>query len=142
MRYLLLMLALIATMGMTSPAGAKAKQAKPVTFVMQLTMSEENKQRLALLQIQKVLESFGPDKVKIEVVAYEGGILTLLANNANTASMVADLARQGVKFKVCRISMRASDLTENDFPLEVEFVPAGAPEMIRLQLQGARYWRP
>jgi len=56
--------------------------------------------------------------------------------------MVADLARQGVKFKVCRISMRASDLTEDDFPLEVEFVPAGAPEMIRLQLQGARYWRP
>jgi len=142
MRYLLLILALVASIGMTNPAWAKAPKAKPVTFVMQLTMSEENKQRLALLQIQKVLETFGPDKVKIEVVAYEGGILTLLANNANTASMVADLARQGVKFKVCRISMRASDLTEDDFPLEVEFVPAGAPEMIRLQLQGARYWRP
>ena len=122
---------------------AKAGKAKPVTFVMQLTMSEENKQRLAMLQIQKVLETFGPERVRIEVVAYEGGILTLLANNANTAGMVADLSRQGVKFKVCRISMRASDLTENDFPLEIEFVPAGAPEMIRLQIEeGARYWRP
>lgn len=143
MRYLILILALGAAIGLPNPAWAKAKKAKPVTFVMQLTVSEENKQRLAMLQIQKVLETFGPDRVKIEVVAYEGGILTLLANNANTATLVADLHRQGVKFKVCRISMRATDLTEDDFPLEVEFVPAGAPEMIRLQIEeGARYWRP
>jgi len=142
MRHLLLILALVSAIGLPNPTWAKAKKTQPVTFVMQLTMSEENKQRLAMLQIQKVLETFGPDRVKIEVVAYEGGILTLLANNANTATLVADLHRQGVKFKVCRISMRASDLTEDDFPLEVEFVPAGAPEMIRLQLQGARYWRP
>jgi len=109
---------------------------------MQMTVSEELQQRRALLQIAKVLEDIGPDKVKIEVVAYEGGILSLLANNSSTASLVESLHRQGVKFKACRISMRASDLTEADFPLEVEFVPAGAPEMIRLQLQGARYWRP
>lgn len=120
----------------------KAARAKPVTFVMQLTVSEEIQQRRALLQISKVLEDIGPEKVKVEVVAYEGGIISLLANNAGTASLVASLHRQGVKFKACRISMRASDLTEADFPLEVEFVPAGAPEMIRLQLQGAKYWRP
>ncbi len=142
MRYLLLMLSMISAMGMVSPALAKTQKAKPVTFVMQMTVAEELQQRRALLQIAKVLEDIGPDKVAIEVVAYEGGILSLLANNASTASLVASLHRQGVKFKACRISMRASDLTESDFPLEVEFVPAGAPEMIRLQLQGARYWRP
>lgn len=145
MRSATLVAILFSLMCSLSPAWAKpakTAKAKPVTFVMQLTMSEENKQRLAMLQIQKVLETFG-ERVKIEVVAYEGGILTLLANNANTATMVADLYRQGVKFKVCRISMRATDLTEADFPLEVEFVPAGAPEMIRLQIEeGARYWRP
>lgn len=142
MRYLLLILALGAALGMTNPALAKPQKAKPVTFVMQMTVSEEIQQRRALLQIAKVLEDIGPDKVKIEVVAYEGGILSLLTNNSGTAALVESLHRQGVKFKACRISMRASDLTEADFPLEVEFVPAGAPEMIRLQLQGARYWRP
>lgn len=76
------------------------------------------------------------------MVAYEGGILSLLANNASTAGLVETLHRQGVKFKACRISMRASDLAESDFPLEVEFVSAGAPEMIRLQMRGYRYWRP
>lgn len=34
------------------------------------------------------------------------------------------------------------DLAADDFPLEVEFVPVGAPEMVRLQIQGYRYWRP
>lgn len=141
MRYLLI-LTLVSVMGGANQSWAKSEKAKPVTFVMQMTASEDLQQRRAFLQIAKVLEDIGPDKVKIEVVAYEGGIVSLLANNPGTASLVASLSRQGVKFKACRISMRASDLTEADFPLEVEFVPAGAPEMIRLQLQGARYWRP
>lgn len=142
MRYLLLIAIACTVMSGANPVWAKSNAAKPVTFVMQMTTGEELQQRRALLQIAKVLEDIGPEKVKIEVVAYEEGILSLLANNSGTASLVASLYRQGVKFKACRISMRASDLSESDFPLEVEFVPAGAPEMIRLQLQGARYWRP
>lgn len=147
MRFILLFSMLCALLGGTNAVWAdsgkaKSAKAKPVTFVMQMTVSEEIQQRRALLQISKVLEDIGPDKVRIEVVAYEGGILSLLTNNAGTASLVASLHRQGVKFKACRISMRASDLTDTDFPLEVDFVPAGAPEMIRLQLQGAKYWRP
>ena len=136
---------LVAALGFLSSAGALAaapKKPAPVPIVMQLTAEEALQQRRAFLQIAKVLEDLGPDKVRIEVVAYEGGILSLLANNADTASLLADLSRKGVKFKACRISMRASDLAESDFPLEVEFVPAGAPEMIRLQIKGYRYWRP
>ncbi len=142
MRYILLLLSLGLAFGISDPSIAKQPKVKPTLFVMQMTVAEELQQRRALLQIAKVLEDIGPDKVRVEVVAYEGGILSLLANNASTASLVASLHRQGVKFKACRISMKASDLSDADFPLEVEFVPAGAPEMIRLQLQGARYWRP
>jgi len=147
MRHILIFSMLCAMLGGANAAWAetgkaKSSKIKPVTFVMQMTVSEEIQQRRAFLQISKVLEDIGPDKVNIEVVAYEGGILSLLANNSGTASLVASLHRQGVKFKACRISMRASDLTDTDFPLEVEFVPAGAPEMIRLQMQGAKYWRP
>ena len=38
--------------------------------------------------------------------------------------------------------MRGHGYTDADFPLEVEFVPAGAPEVIRLQMENYRYWRP
>jgi intracellular sulfur oxidation DsrE/DsrF family protein len=136
---------LLLACGLLSASGVLAAQAvkrAPMPFVMQMTTEEGLQQRRAFLQIAKVLEDMGPDKVRIEVVAYEGGILSLLANNEGTATLLADLARKGVKFKACRISMKASDLSESDFPLEVEFVPAGAPEMIRLQTEGYRYWRP
>ncbi len=119
-----------------------AAETAPVPFVMQMTVGDSDAQRRAFLQIAKVLEDMGPQQVRIEVVAYEGGITALLADNNDTATLLAMLAREGVRFKACRISMRGHGYTDADFPLEVEFVPAGAPEMVRLQMQGYRYWRP
>ncbi|OJZ17752.1 MAG: hypothetical protein BGP21_02240 [Thiobacillus sp. 65-29] len=136
-RALLLLTAFFGLIG-----GAQAAQPEPVPIVMQMTVGDSDAQRRAFLQIAKVLEDIGPDKVRIEVVAYEGGIHALLADNQDTATLLAALARQGVRFKACRISMRSHGLKEDDFPMEVDFVPAGAPEMVRLQLQGYRYWRP
>lgn len=121
---------------------AQATDAGPVPFVMQMTVGDSDAQRRAFLQIQKVMQDIGPNKVKIEVVAYESGITSLLADNKDTATLVAALSREGVRFKACRISMRGYKLKEAAFPVEVEFVPAGAPEMISLQIKGYRYWRP
>ncbi len=114
-----------------------------VPFVMQLTRPGDNYgHRRALLQIDKVLDDLGEKQLKIEVVAYENGIQALLENNKETSQLVTKLANRGVTFKACRISMRAWNLQEDEFPLEIEFVPAGAPEVIRLQMLGYKYWRP
>ena len=115
----------------------------PTPFVMQLTRSGDNYgHRRAFLQIDKVLSDLGEKKLDITVVAYEDGIHALLAKNEKTSQLLTKLANRGVAFKACRISMRAWELKEDEFPLEVEFVPAGAPEVIRLQMQGHKYWRP
>jgi intracellular sulfur oxidation DsrE/DsrF family protein len=120
---------------------AAAAEATPV--VMQLTRSADNYgHRRALLQIDRVLDDLGEDRLDITVVAYEDGIHALLAGNEETAQLLTKLANRGVTFRACRISMNAWGLKEEQFPLEVEFVPAGATEVIRLQLQGYRYWRP
>ena len=132
-------------LGFFSIAGISAESgvSAPVPFVMQLTRSSEGlSHRRAFLQIAKVLDEIGEDKLHIEVVAYEGGIVSLLKNNQQTSGLIAALNRRGVVFKACRISMSASDLVEDDFPIEVEFVSAGAPEVIRQQMAGSRYWRP
>lgn len=142
MRHLLLVIFVMLGWGSGHGWAQTPNSKAPIPFVMQMTTEDPLLQRRAFMQIQKVLADIGPEKVRIEVVAYEGGILSLLTNNASTAGLLETLHRQGVKFKACRISVRASDLAEKDFPLEVEFVPAGAPEMIRLQMQGYRYWRP
>ncbi len=123
------------------PSASLAQE--PVQFVVQLTRGADNHgHRRALLQIDKVLEDIGPDKLKIVVVAYEEGVHALLANNKQTSQLLTKLANEGVVFKACRISMRAWNLKEKQFPLEVEFVSAGAPEMIRLQMAGYKYWQP
>ena len=125
-----------------SPSVVVADQ-DPVPFVMQLTRSGDNYgHRRAFLQIDKILNDIGEKKLKIEVVAYEDGIHALLANNKETSQLLTKLANRGVTFKACHISMRAWNLKEEEFPLEVEFIPAGAPEVIRLQMQGYKYWRP
>ncbi|MFO7603557.1 MAG: DsrE family protein [Gammaproteobacteria bacterium] len=135
----LLVLPLLIIVPPVSAAGAPAT-AQP--FVVQLTRKAEGHgHRRVMLQLDKVLQDL-EGRVRFEVVAYEDGIHALLADNPKTAQLLTRLAHQGVVFKACRISMRAWDLTEEDFPLEVEFVPAGAPEVIRLQLEGYRYWRP
>lgn len=121
-----------------------AVQAKePVHFVVQLTRdSSSYGHRRVMLQLDKILSDIGTDKVRFTVVAYEDGIHALLANNKRTNQLLTKLANRGVKFKACKISMRAWKLKEDQFPLEVEFVPAGAPEVIRLQMKGYKYWRP
>ena len=122
---------------------AYAEEVTAVPFVMQLTRSGDNYgHRRAFMQIDKVLSDLGEKNLKIEVVAYEDGIHALLENNQETSQLLTKLANRGVTFKACRISMRAWGLKEEDFPLEVEFVPAGAPQVIRLQMQGYKYWRP
>ena len=116
---------------------------KTVNFVMQLTRAADNYgHRRAFLQIDKVLSDIGEKKLNITVVAYEDGIHSLIAKNKKTSQLLTKLANRGVKFKACRISMGAWNLKEDDFPLEVEFVPAGAVEVIKLQMQGHKYWRP
>ena len=120
-----------------------ASDDKATPFVMQLTRPTDNfGQRRAFLQIDKVLDDLGEKNLKVEVIAYEDGIHALLSNNEETSQLLTKLTNRGVTFKACRISMRAWSLTEDAFPLEVEFVPAGAPEVIRLQMQGYKYWRP
>ena len=122
------------------PVGAEEK---PTSFVMQLTRSSDNYgHRKAFLQLDKVLDDNGEGRLKVEVVAYENGIHALLSENKETSQLLSKLANRGVVFKACRISMRAWDLEEDEFPIEVVFVPAGATEAIRLQMKGYKYWHP
>ena len=116
---------------------------KAMEFVVQLTRSDDNfGHRRTFMQLDKILSDIGEDRVKFTVVAYEEGIQALTTNNKKTSQLLTKLANRGVVFKACQISMNAWNLTENDFPLEVEYVPAGAPETIRLQMKGHKYWRP
>ncbi|QBZ82314.1 sulfur reduction protein DsrE [Hydrogenovibrio crunogenus] len=123
-------------------SSADSRATNPIPFVVELTRNSENfGHRRALLQINEVINEIGEDKLAITVVAYENGIHALLADNPKTSQLLTKLSNRGVTFKACKISMKSWGLSEEQFPLEVEYVPAGAPEMIRLQMKGYKYWK-
>jgi len=135
--------ALLSMLLLAGSHAAAEDKAEPTAFVVQLTRDSDNfGHRRALFQIDRILGDLGEKNLKFVVVAYEEGIHALLANNKQTNQTLTKLANRGVVFRACKISMKAWGLKEEDFPLEVEFVPAGAPEVIRLQMSGYKYWKP
>jgi hypothetical protein len=101
---------------------------------------------LGLQNIRNHLEA-NPN-AEITVVAVASGV-DFLMRGAKTArgnayrSMVEDLDLQGVKFRVCEITLRERGLKKEQFLAEARYVPSGVAEIARLQAREAyAYIRP
>lgn len=101
---------------------------------------------LGLQNIRNHLEA--NPKAEITVVTLATGV-DFLMKGAKTArgneyrSMVEDLDLQGVKFRVCEITLRERGLKREQFLPEARFVPSGVAEIARLQArEGYAYVRP
>ena len=87
-------------------------------------------------------------KAQIVVVTHALGV-DFLMKGAKTArgnpfqDAVEDLELQGVKFRVCEITLRERGLKREQFLPEVQFVPSGVAEIARLQSrEGYAYIKP
>lgn len=101
---------------------------------------------LGLQSIRNHLEA--NPKAEITVVAIATGV-DFLMKGAKTArgneyrGMVEDLELQGVKFRVCEITLRERGLKKDQFLPEARFVPSGVAEIARLQARESyAYIRP
>jgi hypothetical protein len=85
---------------------------------------------------------------KIVVVAHGLGIDFLLQGATNQmdqpfAGAIADLANQGVEFRVCNNTLTARKIDPNRVAMEATIVPSGVAEVARLQArEGFVYLRP
>jgi intracellular sulfur oxidation DsrE/DsrF family protein len=75
---------------------------------------------------------------KIVVVAHGLGIDFLLQGATNQmdqpfAGAIADLANQGVEFRVCNNTLQARKLDASKVVMEAKIVPSGVAEVARLQ---------
>ena len=87
-------------------------------------------------------------QAQIVVVAHALGV-DFLMKGAKTAKgnefkdAIEDLDLQGVKFRVCEITLRERGLKREQFLPEVQFVASGVAEIARLQSrEGYAYLRP
>jgi hypothetical protein len=87
-------------------------------------------------------------KAKIVVVAHGLGIDFLLQGATNQmdqpfAGAIADLANQGVEFRVCNNTLTSRKIDPNRVAMEAKIVPSGVAEVARLQArEGFVYLRP
>lgn len=97
--------ALICAMSPPAQAQTKAKPPEDKPFAehfiaLQLSDSDQKKQRLVLSVASNLQKAYGQDKIAIEVVAFGPGIDLLRAESENR-SLVDSLITQGVRFDVC-----------------------------------------
>lgn len=87
-------------------------------------------------------------KARFVVVAHNGGVDFLLKGATDAAgrplaSRVAQLANQGVEFRVCKNTLAIRRIAESDIIAQASFVPSGIAEVGRLQTkEGYAYLKP
>ena len=140
-----LLQALMLAAALIACTGAHAQNQKAHRVVYHFVDGNEQASR-GLEYIRNHLET--NPKAQITVVGHAAGV-NFLMKGAKTAkgneyrTLVEDLEFQGVKFKVCEITLRERGLTRDGFIREAQFVPSGVAEITRLQQEeGYAYLRP
>lgn len=134
---------LLVCAGLLLAAGAQAQD--PVRVVYHFSEGLEQASR-GMQYIRNHLEV--DPNAQIVAVTHAAGV-DFLMKGAKTAkgneyrNAVEDLELQGVKFRVCEITLRERGLRRDQFLPEVQFVPSGVAEIARLQSrEGVAYLRP
>lgn len=138
-RFLVAACLVVAALG---SAGVRADEAKHVA--LQISDGTPEKQELVLNVAGNLLKAYGPDRVKIEVVAFGPGLRLLFADNANR-NRVQSLALSGVRFSACENTMAAVTKQLGHAPTlspEAQSVPAGVIRIVELNDSGYVLVRP
>lgn len=136
---------LLAAITLAGAAHAQQKPQAPVRVVYHFSEGQAQASR-GLEYIRNHLEV--DPNAQIVAVAHALGV-DFLMKGAKTAKgnefkdAIEDLDLQGVKFRVCEITLRERGLRREQFLPQVEFVPSGVAEIARLQSrEGYAYVKP
>ena len=136
---------LLAALALVLSSLAAHAQGEPAKAVYHFGEGLEQASR-GLMYIRNHLEA--DPKAQIIAVTHAAGV-DFLMKGAKTAkgnpfaAQVEEMDFQGVKFRVCEITLRERNLRRDQFLPIVQFVPSGVAEIARLQSrEGFAYLRP
>lgn len=121
---------------MSTSMVAWAEETKRIA--LQLSEGSTEKQELTLNIANNLLKAYGPNRVKIEIVAFGPGLRLLLAGNANR-DRVQNLALTGVQFSACENTLEAMTKQLGRTPQldsHAQRVPAGVVRLVELADNG------
>jgi len=103
-RWLAVVLMLGLSLG-SLPASAAGGEFAEQKIVLQISDPNPFKQTLVLNVANNVLKHYGPDRVKMEIVAFGPGLRLLFEENANKGR-IKSLVDNGVRFSACKNTIR------------------------------------
>ncbi|MCK9473242.1 DsrE family protein [Sulfurimonas sp.] len=92
-----------------------------------------------LSSANNVLKFYGPENVKMRIIAYYHGIKTLLKKEREIAQRVNALMQLDVEFVACGNTMKTKNIKEEELIEGSEVVTAGIVEMIERVKEGWVY---
>lgn len=103
-------------------------------------LAEDNpaKWKGSMAAVRNVLNALGKDNVQIEIVAGGPGVHMMKQGSEVTDPML-ELGQQNVSFAVCRASMKANKMAEEEVIPGVMTVPLGFVEIMQKQEAGWAY---
>lgn len=121
---------------------AEAKAQHPdaeARYVLQLSSPGAERRAMVLHVAEHILKQYPKGKVDIEIVAFGPGISLLLADNNPLTSLIAKLAKAGVRFSACGNALHHATQLLNRAPAlvpEARVVPAGIVRVHDLAVAG------
>jgi intracellular sulfur oxidation DsrE/DsrF family protein len=126
----------------TQLAEPKPSFDNPRQIVFSVTEGDDKAINHVLSSANNVLKFYGPENVEMRIVAYSGGIRTLLKKEKAIAVRVDALMQYGVVFVACGNTMRTKKIDKSELIEGSEVVTAGIVEMIERVKSGWTYIKP
>jgi uncharacterized protein len=142
-KFTLILLSLfIITQADTEFVDPKPSMFNPRKIVFSITEDTPHAIDHILSTANNVLKFYGPENVRMEIVAYSKGIKVLLKNDVEVAKRVDALMQIDVVFVACGNTMRTKNIKEEDLVEGSEVVTAGVVELLERVKGGWTYIKP
>lgn len=115
---------------------------EPRKIVFSIKSADDEEINHVLSAANNVLKFYGPENVKMRIVAYYHGIKSLLKSEIETSKRISALMQLDVEFVACGNTMRTKNIKEEALIEDVEIVTAGIVEMIERVKEGWIYIAP
>lgn len=115
---------------------------KPREVIMGIGRGDAESIRHLLESAGTIMNYYGPEKVRLRIVAYGEGIRLVNKNEKETAEKVRALMQEGVAFTACGETMDRRKMHDSLLIEEVEVVSVGIVDVVERIQGGSVYLQP
>lgn len=114
----------------------------PRKIVVSLAEDDPKRINAVLSNIVNIQKYYDAAQVRLAVIAYGPGIVSVLKDRSPVAQRIVSLQALDVEFIACGATLETLRKTKADLLADVDQVPNGLPEIVERSLSGWTHLRP